>query len=168
MRKPVFRGKLLNVFTEKLCLPNGHIVNLETIKHPGAALIVPFLAKDKVMLLRQYRAVIKKYLYELPAGTLNKNESPFSCADREIKEETAYSAKKLTRIGLIYPVPGYSTEKITVYKAEGLEKIKSHMPEKDEIITVKIVTKREVMRLLKKGWLIDAKTICAFVFCGWL
>ena len=64
--------------------------------------------------------MINAYIFELPAGTLEKGEAPLACARREIIEETGYSAKKLTRLGIIYPVPGYSTEKITMYKAENL------------------------------------------------
>jgi ADP-ribose pyrophosphatase len=137
------------------------------IKHPGAALIVPFLAKDKVIMLRQLRPVINSYIYELPAGTLDKNELPAVCARREIVEETGYSAGKITLLGKIYPVPGYSTEKIFIYKAERLKKTE-RIAEPDEVIESRVFTKAEIKRLFKRGRIIDAKTICAFTMCGWL
>jgi ADP-ribose pyrophosphatase len=137
------------------------------IKHPGASLIVPFLNQNEVVLLRQYRPVIKKYLYELPAGTLEKGESNLSGARRELIEETGYSAAKFIKLGYIYPVPGYSTEKIIIYKALNLEPVK-RCPEKDEIITLSIVNKDKVRRLFKSGKITDAKTICAFTLCAWL
>ncbi len=165
--KPVFKGKLLKVFVIRKRLPNGYLATFEIIKHPGAALIIPFLAKDKIIMLRQLRPVIKSYIYELPAGTLSKEESPISCARREIIEETGFSARKFTKLGSIYPVPGYSTEKIVIYKAEGLTK-KTRMAEKDEVLRSYLLTKRDIKSLFKKGRIVDAKTICGLTLCGWL
>jgi ADP-ribose pyrophosphatase len=165
--KIAFKGKLLEVLVRKRRLPNGYLATFETIKHPGAALIVPFLSKNKIIMLRQLRPVINRYIYELPAGTLNKAESALACARREIVEETGYYAKKLTIIGKIYPVPGYSTERIIIYKAQGLKR-KERRTEQDEVIKSHIFTKRQIRRLFKNGKIVDAKTIAALAFCGWL
>ncbi|MBD3264044.1 MAG: NUDIX domain-containing protein [Candidatus Omnitrophica bacterium] len=165
--KKLFKGKLLQLYTQTKFLPNGRHVTLEFIRHPGAALIVPFLEEETVILIRQFRPVIDSFIYELPAGTLEDKESPLHCARREIIEETGYSADKFSKLGAIYPVPGYSTEKITVFKAEGLKKEKSNL-EEDEIIEVCKVRGPEVRKLFRKGDIIDAKTICAFSMCGWL
>lgn len=165
--KQVFKGKLLKVYVGKEKLPHGYVARFEIIKHPGAALIIPFLSKNKVIMLRQLRPVIGSYIYELPAGTLDKNELPLSCARREIIEETGYSASKFTLLGKIYPVPGYSTERIFIYKAEGLKKQEREM-EKDEVIENRIFTRAEVRRLFKRGKIVDAKTIAALAFCGWI
>ena len=162
-----FKGKLLKVFIKKVRLPNGYEATFETIRHPGAALIVPFLSKNRVIMLRQLRPVINSYIYELPAGTIDGNESPASCARREIIEETGYSAGKITQLGSIYPVPGYSTEKIVIFKAEKLKK-RARLAEKDEIIKTNIYTKTQIRRLFKSGRIVDAKTISAFAICGWL
>lgn len=167
MKKKVFKGRLLTLFLEDVKLPNNHRVRLEVIKHPGAVLIIPFLEKDKIILLRQLRPVINFYIYELPAGTLDKDESPYVCAKREIIEEVGYSAKKLTRLGHIFPVPGYSTEKIIVYKASNLHKTRQHL-QKDEIISTLVLTKPKVRSLFKKGKIVDAKTIAALAMCSWL
>ena len=165
--KTLFKGRLLDLVVKNVRLPNGYTVRLETIKHPGAALIIPFLSKDKIILLRQYRPVINSYIYELPAGTLDNNEKPIECARREIIEETGFSAKKLAYVGKIFPVPGYSTERIFIYKAEGLEKV-GRTAEEDEIISSRIVGRSAVRRLFKSGKIVDAKTIAALAFCGWL
>ena len=137
------------------------------IKHPGAVLIVPFINNNEVVLLRQFRRVIGKYLYELPAGTLESKEQLVSCAKRELIEEAGYSAGKLIRLGYIYPVPGYSTEKIIIYKALNLKPAQKCLKD-DEVITHSIVSKQKVRRLFKSGKICDAKTICAFSLCGWL
>jgi len=150
---------------KRVKLPNGYTVDLEVIWHPGAALVIPFLNRDTIIFLRQFRPVINKYLYELPAGTLKEGEGPLTCARREIIEETGYSAKKFTFLGKIYPVPGYSTEEINIYKASDLKK-EHPLPEQDEIITSMALKKSEVMRLFKRGRITDAKTICALAMCG--
>jgi len=163
--KKVYDGKLLKVYTIKKKLPTGVNASLDMIKHPGAALIVPFLASSKVIMLSQYRGVLDKYIYELPAGTLEKGERTLSCAKREIIEETGYKAKKFTRLGYIYPVPGYSTEKIVCYKAENLEKTETCF-DKDEVIKIKIFTKKQIKSMIENGKIVDAKTICALRMCG--
>lgn len=165
--KPIFKGKLLTVGTIRKHLPNGYRAYFEVVKHPGAALVVPFLSKDKIIMIRQLRPVIDSYLYELPAGTLSINEDPLACARREIVEETGYAAKVFKRLGAIYTVPGYSTERIVIYKAEKLTK-KRWMPEEDEVIEHFAVTKPMVKRLFRSGKIVDAKTICALSMCGWL
>ncbi len=165
--RPVFKGKLLKVFVKKERLPNGYLATFEMIKHPGASLVIPFLTKNKIIMLRQLRPVVNSYIYELPAGTLDENESPLSCARREIVEETGFSARKFTHLGKIYPVPGYSTEKISIFKAEGLKR-QSRIVEKDEVIESRVFTRTMIKKLFKAGRIIDAKTISALAFCGWL
>lgn len=165
--KSVFKGKLLKVFVKRIRLPNGYLATFEIIKHPGAALIIPFLSKNRLIMLCQLRPVVGSYIYELPAGTIDAGESPLECARREIVEETGYSAKKMERLGFIYPVPGYSTEKIVIYRADGLSPRVRHA-EKDEIIELKVLTKAAVRRLFKSGKIVDAKTIAALAFCGFI
>lgn len=165
--KSVYKGKLINLAIKKVRLPNGYLACLEIIKHAGAALIIPFLTEEKIILLRQFRPVINSYLYEFPAGTLKRGELPLSCARREILEETGYTAKKLTFLGKIYPVPGYSTEKIFIYKAQKLKK-QLRCTEEDEIIESLVVTKARLRKLFKSGKIVDAKTICALSMCGLL
>ena len=162
-----YKGKLLRLFERKVILPNKLAVTLEIIKHPGAALIIPFISEKEVIFLKQFRPVVDDYLYELPAGTLEKSELPLNYAKREIIEETGFSAGKFTYLGYIYPVPGYSTEKIYIYKAEKLVK-KVKIPEIDEIIETVKLKKNKVEHFLKSGKIVDAKTICALAKCGWL
>jgi len=165
--KRIFKGKLLQLYTQTIRLKNGYPVELETIKHPGAALIIPFLSKDRIVFLKQFRPVIKRFIYELPAGTLDGKEGMVSCARREIEEETGFRANRIKRLGEVYPVPGYSTERIVIFKAENLRKVEV-MPEIDEIISNRVLTKLEVKSLFRRGKIVDAKTICALAFCGWL
>jgi len=167
MAKYVFKGKFLKVAKRRKKLPSGRIANLEVIDHPGAALIIPFLTREKVILIRQLRPVIDQYFYEFPAGTIDPGETPLACAKREIIEEVGYAAKKFTKLADIYPVPGYSTEKISIYKAEKLIKKEIDL-DQDEVITPRVFSRREVKRLFCDGKIKDAKTICALAFCGWI
>ena len=152
---------------EPVKLPNGRMIYISYINHPGAVIIAPFLNKDKVLFIRQFRPALKKYIYELPAGTLDPNESLMTCAKRELIEETGFRTSKIKKIGQIYPVPGYSTEIIHIFKAEKLVVGKAE-PEEYEVIKLHPMTKSQVVALFKKGQLQDAKSICALTFCGWL
>ena len=163
----LFKGRLLRLTRKKVRLPGGYMAQLEIINHPGAALIIPLVSCDRVILLRQLRPVAGAYLYELPAGTLDPGETPLACARREIREETGFSAGRLTRLGRILPVPGYSTEKIEIFKGEQLRPC-AVRPEADEVIRAGVKTRQQIRRLFKQGRIVDAKTICAFAMIGWL
>jgi len=161
------RRKLEFRRNQKVKLPNGRTTSISVINHPGAVLIVPFLNKNTVVMLRQFRPALKKYIYELPAGTLDPEESIAVCARRELLEETGLKPRKLVKCAGIYPVPGYSTEIIHIFKAWGLVLSKAQ-PEEYEVIKTMALTKPQVRKLFKQGKLMDAKSICALAFCGWL
>jgi len=163
--KKIFDGKLIQLFTKAERLPNGYMAHLEIVKHPGAVLIVPFLNKQEVIMIRQYRPVIGKYIWELPAGTLHANESPLKCAKRELLEEIGYVGRKWKKLHHIYPTPGYTNEKILIFKASGLKKAVLQKQE-DEIISLRPFKKPEIRDLLDCGKIVDAKTICALKLSG--
>jgi ADP-ribose pyrophosphatase len=159
--KNIFKGKLLNLCVKEVVLPNKYKTNIEYIKHPGAVLIVPILDDDSMILIRQFRPVINKYIWEFPAGTLEEKETPLICAKRELVEEVGYKANKLKKIAEIFPAPGYTTEKIIIYKATKLKKVKKKSME-DEVISLKRFKIKQIERFIKEGKILDAKTICAF------
>ena len=162
-----YAGRFLTIEHRRAVLPGGRRVAVECVNHPGAVLIVPFLSPGRVVLLRQYRAVIESWLYEFPAGTIERGEKPIACARREIIEETGYQAGTMRKLGRIYPVPGYSTELITIFAAERLSAV-GMACEDDEVIEPVVFNRRAVRELFAQGRLIDAKTICALALCGWL
>lgn len=164
---PIYKDKVIPLLTKTLKLPNGRRTCIEMVNHPGAVVVVPFVAAREVVLLRQYRPTIEKYLYEFPAGTINPGETPLRCAHREVVEEAGYRASEMTKLGAFYPVPGYSNELITVFCARRLAKAFAEK-DADEIIAPVRVSLSFVRNLLKKGQLRDAKTICALALGGWL
>lgn len=161
------KGKKVTFSVVKRRLPTGRTATIDLVEHPGAGLIVPFLSPDKIIFLYQYRAVLDEYLYELPAGTLEKDEPVLACVKRELMEETGYAGRRFVRLGKIYPVPGYSNEVIYIYKAEGLIPAQAEK-DRDEVIQPKVFNRSHVKALFKKGKIVDAKTICGLVMVGWL
>jgi ADP-ribose pyrophosphatase len=161
------KGRKFDFLVLEKTLPNGVKTKMDLIEHPGAVLVVPFLTGGRVIFLRQYRPSVGRYLWELPAGTMEKGEPPLACARRELIEETGFKAKRVVKLGKIHPVPGYSTEVIYIYKAEGLSE-ESGVKDEDELIRTKILTRPEARRLFDQGKMTDAKTIAALAFCGWL
>jgi len=168
-RRSVFKGRiLLNVGINRIKLPNGKVVDIESVEHPGASCVVPFLSKDKIILIRQYRPVVDDYIWELPAGTLNKSEKPLQCAKRELEEEIGYSAGRIESVGFIYTTPGFSNERIYIYRAGSLKKVDKVdvVPEDDEVLIAKVFGIREVRQLFKDRKIVDSKTIAGLAMCG--
>ena len=159
MRKTtIYVGK--NVRLDECSLTiEGRKVRREIIDHPGVAAILAFDENDRIILVRQHRFP-RGYILEIPAGTLEKGESPKRCALREIQEETGYKAKGMTHLITYYPSVGYNTEAIHCFVASGLTRVKTKL-DTDEFITVKKMELPKLIKLIKSGKIIDSKTICA-------
>ncbi len=156
----LYRGKAIRLFKERLTLPNGVTTELEIIRHPGAAAIVPLLGDRRVVMINQYRHAVGQFLWEIPAGTLNQGESPIKCARRELPEEVGYRARVFKKIGDIFPVPGYSDEHIHIFLATGLTPCRQNL-DWDEVLDVKPIPFEGALEMIKRGEIRDAKTIIA-------
>ncbi|MDW8063202.1 MAG: NUDIX hydrolase [Candidatus Caldarchaeum sp.] len=157
----VFSGVLFDV--KRVVLEDdGQEILREIVVHPGAVAIVPlFDGGGKVLLIEQFRIAANRELYEIPAGTL-EDESPESCAARELEEETGYRARTLRKVAQFYLAPGYSTELLHVFVAEGLEASKPS-PEADEKIKTHLVQFDDAVEMIRKGEIVDAKTIASLL-----
>jgi ADP-ribose pyrophosphatase len=155
----VYDGKILGLSVYDLTL-RGRKIKREIIEHRGAAAMLAFDEKGKVILVKQHRYP-HGYVLEIPAGTLDKGESAKKCAFREIKEETGYSAKKMTPIISYYPSVGYNKEVIHCFLASELKKSGNLKLDDDEIISVVKIDLKKLIQMIKKGKIIDSKTICA-------
>ena len=120
--KKIFKGKLINLFLDKVKLPNGKIGSREWVDHPGAACVIPIMPNGDICFIKQYRYASKKVFVEIPAGKLDKNETPLDCAKRELSEEIGYTSNKLTFLTKIYPAIGFSNEVMWMYLGEDLVK----------------------------------------------
>ena len=154
----LYDGKVFRLAKERLTLPNGVTTELEVIRHPGAAAIVPLLGDNMVVMIRQYRHAAGGFLWEIPAGTMNPGENPVECARRELPEEVGYRARSFQILGEIFPVPGYADERIHIFLATGLTRSRQNL-DVDEVLDVKLMRVEEALEMIKKGEIRDAKTI---------
>jgi 8-oxo-dGTP pyrophosphatase MutT (NUDIX family) len=152
------QGRVVKLFTENVTLENGVTIDVDLIRHPGAAAIVPLTQTGQVILVWQYRHAVGGYLWEIPAGTLDPGETCEACAKRELVEETGYRADTWQRLGEIVPVPGYADERIHLFLATDLTRARQHL-EADEILHVHPVALTDALSMIAGGQIIDSKTI---------
>jgi len=162
----VYSGKLLQVFEDEVRLPDGKAASREIVRHPGSVAIVPRLADGRIVLVRQFRYVTGRELWEIPAGTCDKQgESLEETASRELAEEAGFKAGRLTRLGRAYLVPGYGDELMTWYLAEDLSPTEAHA-EMDESFRVNPFDLPSLRVLLSSGELEDAKSLLGLAWAG--
>lgn len=156
------QGRSFSFKRDEVQLPNGRRTFRDIVDHPGAVAIVPVLPDGRVALVRQYRYAVRKSLLELPAGTLERGESPLDCARRELREETGYEPGAIEKLLSFYTAPGYSSEMIYIFVARDLRLVGAEA-ESDESITVEPLELEEVLRLVDENIIEDAKTICGIL-----
>ncbi len=161
-REQLHQGRVFTLIRENVTLDNGVTLDIDTIRHPGASAIVPLTAGGSVVLIRQYRHSVGGYIWEIPAGTLNPNEDPESCAARELIEETGYAAGAWRRLGEITPVPGYSDERIHLFLATDLTPAAQNL-DADEVLAVHEFPLERAAAMIASGEIQDAKTICGLL-----
>ena len=158
-KEKLYKGKLFELNAYYMQVEHRR-VRREVIEHPGAAAMLAFDEKGKVLLVKQHRFP-HGYILEIPAGTLEKGEKPIDCAYREIIEETGYKAKKMTKLVSYFPSVGYNKEEIHIFVASGTKKEFDLKLDNDEFITVVKMDIKKLIGMIKAGKIIDSKTICA-------
>ncbi len=151
------KGRRVLFRVEEKTLPNGYKMKVDRVIFPNAVAILPVIG-EKIVLIKQYRPVIDKYILEAPAGVIDKGETPEEAALRELAEETGFRARELVRVGSGYVSPGYSTEKLYLYLAPNPEPGES-TPEEHEIIRNVEVSLGDAMTMISTGEISDVKTI---------
>ncbi|MDY6989859.1 MAG: NUDIX hydrolase [Thermodesulfobacteriota bacterium] len=154
----IYEGRIFNMAVEKVVLPNGVVKEREVVRHPGAAAMVPLFDDGQVALIKQYRHAVGEFLWEVPAGTLEPDESPLACARRELVEETGFEAKDLVKVAKILPAPGYTDECIHIFLATGLTPAEQKLDD-DEVLEVRPTPFERAIEMIKEGKIQDAKTI---------
>lgn len=161
----VYDGKIITVYNDKVEISTGKASYREVVEHSGGVVILAVHKKDnieKILMVKQFRYPLKQALLELPAGKLEKDEDPFEAAKRELTEETGYIAQNWEDLGYIYTSPGYSNEKLYLYKATNLEYV-GDCPDEGEILIEYEFSTDEIKKMIQNGDITDAKTICAFM-----
>ena len=156
--RPLYRGKRIAFRTDEVELPGGRRTARDIVDHPGAVAIVPVIDDGSIILVKQYRYAAGKELLEIPAGTLEEGEAPDTCARRELKEETGYTAGSMKRIISFYTAPGYSSEVIHVYVATQLRAGEQGL-EEDERIAVETYGIDELLKMIEENEIEDGKTV---------
>ncbi|MCF8181059.1 MAG: NUDIX hydrolase [Limnohabitans sp.] len=154
----VYDGIFLKMKRDTVSLPDGQHAVREYLEHPGAVAILAVLDDGRILLERQYRYPIAQAVIEIPAGKLNAGEDPLLCAQRELQEETGYTAKHWSKIRRIHPVISYSTEFIDIYLAEGLSPGPARLDE-EEFLDVFAAPLEELLHWVEMGKITDVKTI---------
>ncbi|MGQ0695775.1 MAG: NUDIX domain-containing protein [Nitrospiraceae bacterium] len=158
MTKNIYTGRVVTLNIDRVTLPNGVTVDLEIIRHSGAAAVVPMKDDGTVVLIRQFRHAADGFIYEIPAGKLHPGEDPLNCAERELEEEIGYRASSFELLSSIFTAPGFADEVIHVYKATGLTKGHQQL-DRDEVLDVIEMPLSDAMAKIEDGTIRDAKTI---------
>lgn len=161
-RRPIYKGRIVDLSLDRIRLPNGRVCDLEMIRHPGAAAVVPVDDEGRVLLVRQYRHASGGWLLEVPAGKLDGGEPPEDCAARELEEETGFRPGRLVPMGWIWTTPGFTDERIWLFLALDLSKTRQNL-QADELLTVERLPLAEAVRRAGLGEIHDGKSICALL-----
>ncbi len=156
----VFHGHLLHVKRDRVNLPNGAETGREYILHPGAVLVIPVLDDGALLFERQFRYPLRRSFLELPAGKIDPNETPLQTGQRELLEETGYTAREWRYVGQLHPCIGYSNERILIYLARGLQ-AGEHRRDEDETLELLQITLDDALEAVRGGGITDGKTMIA-------
>ncbi|MHC4663818.1 MAG: NUDIX hydrolase [Planctomycetota bacterium] len=158
--KHVYKRYRINVFQDKVTLPNGLTATRDVVRTPPAVAILGFIDEEHIVLLKQFRYSVAEWIYEIPAGVLEKGESPDVSAIRELEEETGYKAHDIRLLGRFYSSPGFCDEEMHVFLAHKLERTKPN-PEDYECLKAEIVSLEDALKMAVDGRISDGKTLAA-------
>lgn len=159
----MYSGPVFDVRQDCVIEPGGLRTMRDVVTHHGSVVLLPVFPGGRLLLVRQYRHAVGGYLWELVAGRIEPGESPLAAARRELLEETGYTARRFRKLLDIFPTPGFVSERMRVYAAEGLTPGKAR-PEADERIASRTFPLREVEFMMRGGRLRDAKSIAGILY----
>lgn len=166
-RQELLKGNFLHALRDTVRLPDGQLATREYVIHPGAVVVVPLVqgedGQTRVVLERQFRYPVGQVMVELPAGKLEVGEDPLLCGQRELLEETGYTASEWARAGQMHLAIAYSTEVIHVYFARGLT-LGQQQLDAGEFLDVFTATPQELVQWCRNGTVTDAKTLSCMVW----
>jgi ADP-ribose pyrophosphatase len=162
-RETIYTGRIFTVERDRVRLPKGVEATLEVVRHPGSVVLLPMPDPGRVILVRQYRYAVDRWVWELAAGSLEPGEDPAEGAARECEEETGLAAGRVEFLGAFYPTPGYCDEKMNYYKCTSLAPPDASRPpamqDEDEDIRTQVFGVDEVRAMIRRGEIEDLKTV---------
>lgn len=159
----LYEGKLLNLRVDTVEIPDKKYSKREIVEHPGGVGIIPITDDNSIVLVKQYRKAVERFLLEIPAGKLELNEEPRETAIRELKEETGFEAKNIEYLLEFYTSPGFSNEKIYLFLATDLTEGEP-TPDVGEFIETEKYKIDDLIKMVERGEIVDSKTIIAINF----
>ncbi len=172
--KTVYDGRIIKVSLDTVLAPDSSEIQLEMVRHVGAAAVVPLLSdptarEPSVLLIKQFRYATSGTIWEIPAGVLEPGEKPIDCARRELTEETGATAEDIVHLTTIYTTPGFTDEQIHLFVATGIS-VGETNHEHDEFIEVEARPLSRVLEMIQAGEIVDGKTIVALLYMAgfWL
>lgn len=159
----IFKGRVFDLKRDHIIEPGGIEVVREVIAHPGSVVVLPVFPDGQILMIRQYRHATGQYMWELVAGHKEPGESPAAGAQRELLEETGYSARTYTKLLEIFPSPGLLGERMDIFLAQGLTKGKAQ-PEDDEKISQRIFTLAEIEKWIQNRKIRDSKSVSGILY----
>jgi ADP-ribose diphosphatase len=159
----VYEGRIFDVTVDRVQLPHGREATLEIVRHEGSVVLIPVTDEGKLLLVRQYRHAVGRFLWELPAGSLESGEDLEAAAMRECHEELGLIPSRVERLQTLFPTPGFCTEAMTYFQVSGLRAPGPDDPpahqDEDESIDVGAYTVDEIGALIVSGDIADLKTV---------
>ena len=166
-RKLIHKGVVIDEYTDMMSLPDGSIQYWDLVDHVGAAAVVPVLPDGRILLVRQYRNPSEEEMLEIPAGKLDSRDEPTqTAAERELSEETGYTADTMERLLVFRPTVAYSNEEIDIYLARNLKHGRQH-PDPGEFLNLEAYTLDILLEQIYSGQIEDGKTIAALLAYAW-
>jgi ADP-ribose pyrophosphatase len=158
----IYKGRVFNITVDQVACPDGRVVKMECVRHRGSVVLIPMPAPDRVLLVRQYRYVVDRWLWELPAGTLEPKESLHAAALRECHEEVGKVAGHAQKLLSFFPSPGFCDEEMNFFL---LTDLRDRLPgepaphqDPDELLSVKEFSVKDVREMVRAGEIADMKT----------
>lgn len=163
-RREVFAGNIFDVHVDKIRWGTEEAAVREVVRHPGAVAIIAYDSQRGLCLVKQYRYPLEEWVLEIPAGRKEPNESPVFCAQRELEEETGFTAKEFQPLFSLHSSPGFTDERIWMIRAKGLEECSDPRQGDEKRIDTVWLDLDEAQKMLCKGRLSDAKTVVALLY----
>ncbi len=161
--RTLYNGRVVALKVDEIVEPSGIRATRELVVHPGSVVVIPRLADERIVLVRQYRYAVRQSLWELVAGGLDGRETVLAAARRELLEETGYRSRRMRRLLSFYPSPGFLTEHMHLVEARDLT-LGNATPEEDERIEVGRFSESELRRMMSSGRICDGKTLVGLLW----
>jgi len=161
-RTPIYQGRIFRMEVDRVTLPSGHTIDMEVVRHPGSVVLLPVPSAGSIILIRQYRYSIDRWIWELPAGTLKPGEDPAAAAARECEEEIGLVPGQVTRLRGYFPTPGFCDEEMIYCRCEDLQPPAADSTvrkDEDEDIEPRTFTLAEARAFVASGEIVDLKTL---------